>query len=292
VAPSASADRRAATLWRTFRECLRLREWAPVLRTAYIQRAGEGAPAPSDTFDLTVPGPGCASRRAHRALTALSATAARSFPPDLPRRANLRAAANVDSPGRAARGRADSQSDGQEISYTISKGDGRPVSCSYMATRAQRGPGVHCWTALSATVSGAWRSTCLDTVTLDLPGHGHSARATDHARYSLPGYAAVLTAFAESLDPADAVVIGWSLGGHIALEAAPAMPAAAGFVIFGTPPVASADQLARRYCRYLPWVPASPTSSARAAPRWCWRHSPEIRPGGMTSCSPGRSTRD
>ena len=26
------------------------------LRTAYIQRAGEGAPTPSDTFDLTVPG--------------------------------------------------------------------------------------------------------------------------------------------------------------------------------------------------------------------------------------------
>jgi 2-haloacid dehalogenase len=25
------------------------------LRTAYIQRAGEGAPAPSDTFDLSVP---------------------------------------------------------------------------------------------------------------------------------------------------------------------------------------------------------------------------------------------
>jgi 2-haloacid dehalogenase len=25
------------------------------LRTAYVQRAGEGAPAPSDTFDLSVP---------------------------------------------------------------------------------------------------------------------------------------------------------------------------------------------------------------------------------------------
>ena len=25
------------------------------LRTAYVQRAGESAPAPSDTFDLTVP---------------------------------------------------------------------------------------------------------------------------------------------------------------------------------------------------------------------------------------------
>jgi len=33
------------------------------------------------------------------------------------------------------------------------------------------------------------------------------------------------------------VIVGWSLGGHIALEAASALPDAAGFVIFGTPPV-------------------------------------------------------
>ena len=32
-----------------------LRAAAQGLRTAYIQRAGEGAPAPSDTFDLSVP---------------------------------------------------------------------------------------------------------------------------------------------------------------------------------------------------------------------------------------------
>jgi pimeloyl-ACP methyl ester carboxylesterase len=42
-------------------------------------------------------------------------------------------------------------------------------------------------------------------------------------------------------------VVGWSLGGHIALEAAPAMPAAPGFVIFGTPPIASADQMGEAF---------------------------------------------
>ncbi len=30
------------------------------------------------------------------------------------------------------------------------------------------------------------------------------------------------------------MIVGWSLGGHIALEAAPAMPEAAGYVVFGT----------------------------------------------------------
>ena len=82
---------------------------------------------------------------------------------------------------------------------------------------------------------------------LDLPGHGHSAPARDQASYSLPGYAAVLAGFAKALGAADAVVVGWSLGGHIALEAASAMPAAAGLVIFGTPPVASPAQFAEAF---------------------------------------------
>lgn len=82
---------------------------------------------------------------------------------------------------------------------------------------------------------------------LDLPGHGHSARARDQASYSLPGYAAVVAGFAKALGAADAVVVGWSLGGHIALEAAPAMPEAAGLVIFGAPPLGSAAQFAEAF---------------------------------------------
>ena len=82
---------------------------------------------------------------------------------------------------------------------------------------------------------------------LDLPGHGLSGPATDPASYSLPGYAAVLAGFAEALGATDAIVVGWSLGGHIALEAAPALPGVPGFVIFGAPPVGSAAQLAEAF---------------------------------------------
>ena len=82
---------------------------------------------------------------------------------------------------------------------------------------------------------------------LDLPGHGQSGPAKDQASYSLPGYAAVLAGFAKATGATGAVVVGWSLGGHIALEAAPALPEAAGFVIFGTPPVGSAAQLAEAF---------------------------------------------
>jgi pimeloyl-ACP methyl ester carboxylesterase len=82
---------------------------------------------------------------------------------------------------------------------------------------------------------------------LDLPGHGQSAPAADPAAYSLPEYAAVLTGFTRTLGATDPVVVGWSLGGHIALEAAPTLPEAAGFVIFGAPPVGSAAQFAEAF---------------------------------------------
>lgn len=82
---------------------------------------------------------------------------------------------------------------------------------------------------------------------LDLPGHGQSEPARDQADYSLPGYAGVLAGFAEALGAGGAVAVGWSMGGQIALEAAPTLPAARGFVIFGAPPVASPAQMAAAF---------------------------------------------
>jgi pimeloyl-ACP methyl ester carboxylesterase len=74
---------------------------------------------------------------------------------------------------------------------------------------------------------------------LDLPGHGMSDDALDPAAtYSLPGFAGVVVGAARQLDVTDAIVVGWSLGGHIVLEASEQLPGAAGFCIFGTPPLA------------------------------------------------------
>jgi pimeloyl-ACP methyl ester carboxylesterase len=84
-------------------------------------------------------------------------------------------------------------------------------------------------------------------VALDLPGHGDSDRAADEADYSLPGHAAVLTGFARELGVSDAVVVGWSMGGQITMEAVPALPDARGFVIFGAPPVAAPAQMAEAF---------------------------------------------
>jgi pimeloyl-ACP methyl ester carboxylesterase len=127
---------------------------------------------------------------------------------------------------------------GQEIAYLGSSGSGRPVIFVHGNSSSAR-----TWRAVLDGPFGA-RYRCL---ALDLPGHGQSPPASDQADYSLPGYASVLAGFATALDAAGAVIVGWSLGGHIAIEAAPALPDAAGIVVFGTPPVSSAEQLAAAF---------------------------------------------
>jgi pimeloyl-ACP methyl ester carboxylesterase len=75
-------------------------------------------------------------------------------------------------------------------------------------------------------------------IAFDLPGHGKSDNASNPATtYNIPGYARVLRDVVKQLGVEDAVFAGWSLGGHIVLEAAPDLPRAKGFAIFGTPPL-------------------------------------------------------
>jgi len=85
-------------------------------------------------------------------------------------------------------------------------------------------------------------------IALDLPGHGHSSPAHDPATgYTLPGFADVLVAFAEALSVQDAVFVGWSLGGHIVLEAVGQLTKARGFAIYGCPPVGIPAAFAEAY---------------------------------------------
>jgi pimeloyl-ACP methyl ester carboxylesterase len=73
---------------------------------------------------------------------------------------------------------------------------------------------------------------------LDLPGHGDSLRAIDARNsYSLPGYAEVILALIDNLNLSNLVLVGHSLGGHIALELSEMIPEIKGIFIFGTPPL-------------------------------------------------------
>lgn len=73
-------------------------------------------------------------------------------------------------------------------------------------------------------------------VAVDLPGHGDSGRVPVTA-YGLPHYAKRIVGLASALGISNAVLVGWSLGGHVVLECVDSMPDAPGFLIFGTPPL-------------------------------------------------------
>jgi pimeloyl-ACP methyl ester carboxylesterase len=84
-------------------------------------------------------------------------------------------------------------------------------------------------------------------VAVDLPGHGASDDANDPDAYSLPGHARAVRAVVETLGLGDAHFVGWSLGGHVALDMAPDLPKAHGFLVFGTPPLISPDSMGEAF---------------------------------------------
>jgi pimeloyl-ACP methyl ester carboxylesterase len=100
---------------------------------------------------------------------------------------------------------------GQRIAYLESdfdsgREDARPVVFIHGNSSSAR-----TWLPVMNSDFGR-RFRCL---AMDLPGHGESEPAPNQTDYSLPGYAAVLTAFAQELEVTDAVFVGWSLGGQL-----------------------------------------------------------------------------
>ena len=74
-------------------------------------------------------------------------------------------------------------------------------------------------------------------VAVDLPGHGDSADARQPARdYTINGLAQSVAELIDALRLERLVIAGWSLGGHIGIELLK-LPAVAGLMLSGTPPV-------------------------------------------------------
>ena len=75
-------------------------------------------------------------------------------------------------------------------------------------------------------------------VAFDLPGHGDSGDALNASRtYTRPGLADAAIEVLGLLGLGEVVVVGWSLGGHIALEMASQFSGIRGLLICGAPPV-------------------------------------------------------
>jgi len=75
-------------------------------------------------------------------------------------------------------------------------------------------------------------------VAVDLPGHGDSLPFEDPRNsYSLTGYSNLISELIDLLNLSQIVLVGHSLGGHIALEVSTKSPNIIGILIFGTPPL-------------------------------------------------------
>ena len=84
-------------------------------------------------------------------------------------------------------------------------------------------------------------------IAFDLPGHGQSGNAPDPVRtYTRPGLADATIELLEKMGVSEAIVFGWSLGGHIGMEMLSRFPGMKGLMISGAPPV-SPNQMSRGF---------------------------------------------
>lgn len=88
---------------------------------------------------------------------------------------------------------------------------------------------------LHSHLSRNWR-----LIALDLPGHGESSDARDpQSTYTVTGLADCIGEVAARLGLHRFPVLGWSLGGHVAIEMAGSGNGISGLMLCGTPPVPS-----------------------------------------------------
>jgi pimeloyl-ACP methyl ester carboxylesterase len=79
-------------------------------------------------------------------------------------------------------------------------------------------------------------------IAFDLPGHGESSNAPDPQRsYTLPGFADASVELLGHLGISEAIVFGWSLGGHIAIEMLSRFPGMRSLLLSGAPPIAKVN---------------------------------------------------
>lgn len=73
---------------------------------------------------------------------------------------------------------------------------------------------------------------------IDLPGYGESSKpANPEKTYSFPGFAEAVAEAVDRYGLRNLVVVGWSLGGHVALELTSRLKQLKGLLITGTPPI-------------------------------------------------------
>lgn len=108
---------------------------------------------------------------------------------------------------------------------------------------------IHGNSSSSNVFNGVMESTLISQtkIAVDLPGHGSSVNGyVDDEDFSMKSYCKLLTKLIASIDD-DILLVGNSLGGHIAIEVANNVNRLKGVVIYGTPPLKKPLNLEEAY---------------------------------------------
>lgn len=88
-----------------------------------------------------------------------------------------------------------------------------------------------------------FKDSGMSLIAIDLPGHGGSANAAvPEKQYTIPGYAQIVNHLLDAIGVSNPIIVGWSLGGNIALEMAGQGQSLKGLFINGAPPVGPGDE--------------------------------------------------
>jgi pimeloyl-ACP methyl ester carboxylesterase len=86
----------------------------------------------------------------------------------------------------------------------------------------------------------------LRVISVDFPGHGQSdGHAQFQKYYSFQGFSEVVLGLIDGLGIAPSTIIGHSMGGHIATQAAAKIPSLERLILISSPPIAGAQSIGR-----------------------------------------------